>query len=410
VVAIRICGQWSSPRTHEMRDLLTRAAVPFRFYEDDSDEGRASLAEVGVTNGQRPIVAFYTGVVLENPSNSDVAAALGMHTRTHVETCDLLILGAGPAGLAASVYAASEGLHTVILEPVVPGGQAGTSALIRNYLGFHRGVSGEELFSRAVEQAWLFGVEFVLTQPATSLTVRGDLRVIGTADGNEIAARAVILATGVSWRRIDAPGLEALVGAGVFYGAAGAEAKAMQGRVTFIVGAGNSAGQAALHLSRYAASVTMLVRRPSLDETMSEYLVREIAAAPNIDVRFNVEVSGGGGTNSLEWIEIRNRTTGESTRSPATALFVMIGAEPHTDWLPAELQRDERGFVLTGRDLVRAGELPDGWSLQRAPLLLETSIPGVFVAGDVRHGSVKRVAAAVGEGAIALTQVHEYLS
>ena len=410
IVAIRICGPWNSPRTHEMRDLLTRASIPFRFYEDNTDEGRAFLEEVGATGGKLPVVAFYTGDVLEDPSNSDVVSTLGMKTQTHVESCDLLIVGAGPAGLAASVYAASEGLHTVILEPVVPGGQAGTSALIRNYLGFHRGVSGEELIGRAVEQAWLFGVDFVLTQPAADLTVRGDDRVIRTADGNEVAARAVILATGVSWRRLDVPGLEALVGTGVFYGAAGAEARAMQGRDTFIVGAGNSAGQAALHLARYAASVTMLVRRTSLDATMSEYLVREIQAAPNINVRFSVEVSDGGGTSCLEWIEIRDRTSGVTSRSPATALFLMIGAEPHTDWLPAELQRDERRFIVTGRDLSRQGVLSNSWPLERPPLLLETSIPGVFAAGDVRHNSVKRVAAAVGEGAIALTQVHEYLA
>ena len=247
----------------------------------------------------------------------------------------MVIVGSGPAGLAAAVYAASEGLHTVVLEPVVPGGQAGTSASIRNYLGFHRGVSGEELIGRAVEQAWLFGVDFVLTQPATNLEVRGDRRVVSTADGSELAARAVILATGVNWRRIGVPGLEALVGAGVFYGAASAEAKAIQGRDTFVVGAGNSAGQAALHLARYASSVTMLVRRASLAETMSDYLVREIEAATNVAVRFNVEVFDGGGAGSLEWIEIRDRITGQTSHSAAAALFLMIGAEPHTDWLPA---------------------------------------------------------------------------
>ncbi len=410
MAAIQMCGARNSARTHELRDLLTRAAIPFRFYEEGTAEGRNFLEGVGATSAQLPVVALYTGVILEDPSNADIVSALGGKTQPEVDACDLLIVGAGPAGLAAAVYAASEGLHTVILEPVVPGGQAATSALIRNYLGFHRGISGDELTGRAVEQAWLFGVDFVLTQAAESVQVRGDQRVVRTADGSEIAARAVILATGVSWRRLGLPELEALVGSGVFYGAASAEAKAQQGRDTFVVGAGNSAGQAALHLARYASSVTMLVRRASLTETMSDYLVREIEAAHNVNVRYTVEVSNGGGAGSLEWIEIRDRITGQTTPSRAAALFLMIGAEPHTDWLPLELQRDDHRFILTGKDLVASTGSPSDWPLQRAPLLLETSIPGVFAAGDVRHGSVKRVASAVGDGAIALTQVHEYLA
>jgi thioredoxin reductase (NADPH) len=282
--------------------------------------------------------------------------------------------------------------------------------LIRNYLGFQRGISGEDLIGRAVEQAWLFGVDFVLTQQATGLAVRGNDRVIRTADGSEVAARAVILAVGVEWRRLGVPALEALVGAGVFYGAAGAEAKAMQGRDVHIVGAGNSAGQAALHLSRYASSVTMLVRQVSLVATMSDYLIRQIEVAPNVAVRFGTEVIDGGGDGHLEEITVRDRTTGDTSAHPASALFVMIGAEPHTDWLPDAIHRDERRFILTGQDLVRHGQLPAGWPLERAPRLLETSIPGVLAVGDVRHGSVKRVASAVGEGATAVALIHEYLA
>ena len=410
VVPIRICGEQHSRRSHELRDVLTRASIPFWFFDDGSDEGRALLREVGATGKQLPVVVFYTGVALENPSNADVVSTLGMKTRPDVERCDLIIVGAGPGGLAAAVYAASEGLDAVVLEPVVPGGQAGTSALIRNYLGFQRGISGEDLIGRAVEQAWLFGVDFVLTQPAIGLAVRGNDRVIRTADGSEVAAPAVILAVGVEWRRLGVPALEALVGAGVFYGAAGAEAKAMQGRDVYIVGAGNSAGQAALHLSRYASSVTMLVRQESLVITMSDYLVRQIEVAPNVAVRFGTEVIDGRGDGHLEEITVRERTSGDTSALPASALFVMIGAEPHTDWLPDAIHRDERRFILTGQDLVRHGQLPADWPLERAPRLLETSIPGVLAVGDVRHGSVKRVASAVGEGATAVALIHEYLA
>jgi thioredoxin reductase (NADPH) len=410
VVPIRICGEQHSRRSHELRDVLTRANIPFWFFDDGSDEGQALLREVGAAGKQLPVVVFYTGVALENPSNADVVSTLGMKTRPDIERCDLMIVGAGPGGLAAAVYAASEGLDAVVLEPVVPGGQAGTSALIRNYLGFQRGISGEDLIGRAVEQAWLFGVDFVLTQQATGLAVRGNDRVIRTADGSEVAARAVILAVGVEWRRLGVPALEALVGAGVFYGAAGAEAKAMQGRDVYIVGAGNSAGQAALHLSRYASSVTMLVRQVSLVATMSDYLIRQIEVAPNVAVRFGTEVIDGGGDGHLEEITVRDRTTGDTSAHPASALFVMIGAEPHTDWLPDAIHRDERRFILTGQDLVRHGQLPAGWPLERAPRLLETSIPGVLAVGDVRHGSVKRVASAVGEGATAVALIHEYLA
>lgn len=300
-------------------------------------------------------------------------------------------------------------MSTLVLEGESVGGQAGSSSLIRNYLGFHRGISGSELAARAVEQAWLFGTEFVLTQPADRISVRGDARVVRTAEGAEVEARAVVLACGVTWRRLGVPALEAHVGRGVFYGAAGAEARALAGQDAVVVGAGNSAGQAALHLARYARSVTMVVRGSGLGVTMSDYLVTVIGGTPNIDVVARSEVVDGGGDGALSWLTLLDRDSGERRRVAAAALFVLIGAEPHTEWLAGSVDRDDRGFVLTGRDLGSTGA-PTGWPLRRPPLLLETSMPGVFAAGDVRSRSVKRVAAAAGEGATAIQLVHEYLA
>jgi thioredoxin reductase (NADPH) len=308
------------------------------------------------------------------------------------------------------VYAASEGLRTVLLESVIPGGQAGTSSLIRNYLGFEHGISGSDLANRAMQQAWLFGTTVVLSQRVTSLGVRGTDRLVRTSDGSEVRARAVVIATGVEWRRLGVPALETLRGKGVFYGAAGAEARAVQGRHVFVVGAGNSAGQAVLHLAKYAATVTMLVRRDNLAATMSEYLRTEIEQTPNVRVRLHTEVVDGSGAAHLETLTLRVTDTAATEVVPASALFLMIGAEPHTEWLRDSVVRDTRGFVVTGQHLLRAGALPAAWPLQRPPTLLETSIPGVFAAGDVRHRSVKRVASAVGEGATCIQLIHEYLT
>jgi thioredoxin reductase (NADPH) len=409
-VAIRIVGpQWSA-RSYEVRDLLSRVGAVFAFYRDDSPAGRQLLAEAGVDGSRLPVFVFFDNRVLVDPTNAELFADLGVATSATNQACDVAIVGAGPAGLAAAVYAASEGLRTLLVETVIPGGQAGTSSLIRNYLGFERGISGSDLANRAMQQAWLFGTNFVLSQPATSLGVRGAERVVRTAEGGEVRARAVVLATGVEWRRLGVPSLEALLGNGVFYGAGGGEARAAHGRDVFVVGAGNSAGQAALNLARYAATVTMLVRRDTLAATMSEYLRTEIATTPNIRVRLQTEVVDGGGSVHLETLTLRG-TDGVSTEVvQASALFLMIGAEPHTGWLRDSVARDERGFILTGRHLVRAGAVPAEWLLQRPPALLETSIPGVFAAGDVRHGSVKRVASAVGEGATCIQLIHEYLS
>ena len=401
--AIQIVGRRWEARSHELREILARVAIPYGFYPDDSPDGRRLLEQAGVDGRSLPVLLFPRGRALVAPSDAELAEALGFGTRPVAGSCDVLIVGAGPAGLAAAVYAASEGLATQVLEPGVPGGQAGTSSLIRNYLGFPYGLSGDELTSRAVQQAWLFGADLVLARAATGLRAAGPDRVVRLSGGGEVTARAVILATGVAWRRLGVPALEALSGAGVFYGAAGSEARAMRGEDVFVVGAGNSAGQAAVHLSAYAASVTIVTIDERLGEFMSDYLVQEVQATPNVAVLLHTEVVDGHGRQRLEGLTLRDRHGGATRTVAASALFVLIGAEPRTDWLEGVVERDERGYVLTGRDL-------RGWPLERPPLLLETSLPGVFAVGDVRYRSVKRVASAVGEGSIAVQLVHEYLA
>jgi thioredoxin reductase (NADPH) len=407
---IRIVGpRWGS-RSHELRDMLTRMGIPHGWYQATSAEGRRLLEEAGQDGTRLPVLLFHSGQVFVDPSDAELAAALGYRTSVGPGEHDLVIVGAGPAGLAAAVYAASEGLDTLVVEPQVVGGQAGTSAMIRNYLGFPRGIGGGDLANRALEQAWLFGANLVLAQRATGLRADGRRRLVRLSDGTEVAAEAVVVASGVSWRRLGVPRLEALVGAGVFYGAAGAEARAMEGQDVFVVGAGNSAGQAALHLAKYAASVTLVVRGTDLGARMSDYLVQEIGQAPNVAVRLGTQVADGLGGWRLEGLVLEGCADGATEEVPAAALFVMIGAEPRTDWLDGVVERDDRGYILTGHDLLGPGGLPAGWPHRRPPLLLETSIPGVFAAGDVRHRSVKRVASAVGEGAVAVQLVHQYLS
>jgi thioredoxin reductase (NADPH) len=404
-VALDIVGRPNAPRSHDIRDKLSRAAVPYRFHDADGEDGRRLLREAGRDGSTLPVLAFYTGFVMDDPTDAELIAALGMKTRPTTSSCDVVVVGAGPAGLAAAVYASSEGLETMVLEPEIPGGQAGTSSLIRNYLGFQRGISGDDLAGRAVEQAWLFGADFVLSQEVTGLSAAAGAPVVRTTDGSEVRARAVVIATGVSWRRLGVPRLEALVGSGVFYGAAGAEAQATSGRDVFVIGAGNSAGQAAVHLARYARSVTMVVRGSALAATMSDYLVTVIAASSNIELLLETEVVDGSGSCGLDSLTLLDRATGNRREVPAAALFVLIGGEPRTEWLAGSVDRDDRGYLLTGEDV-----LPGSWSLARAPMLLETSMPGVFAAGDVRARSVKRVAAAAGEGATAIHLVHEYLA
>ena len=406
---VRVVGEEWSARSHEIRDLLDRNAVPFGFYPVDSEQGQALLREAGPA-AELPVLLLFDGQVLANPSNTELAAALGVRTRPGATRYDLAVIGGGPAGLAAAVYGASEGLSTLVLEPEAIGGQAGTSSRIRNYQGFPTGVSGGELALRAFSQAWNFGAEYVYGNAATGLRTDGPERVIALADGTEVRSRAVVIATGVSYRRLGIPALDALIGAGVFYGAATTEAAAMKGEDVFVVGGANSAGQAAVHLARYAARVTLLVRGPSLTESMSEYLIKEIAGTPNIAVRHNTVVTGGGGTGRLENLMLQDRLSGTTETVPAVAVFVLIGAEPRTQWLPDAVVRDRWGFLVTGTDLMADGHPPAGWPLPRPPMYLESSLPGVFAVGDVRRGSVKRVASAVGEGSIAIRLVHDYLS
>jgi thioredoxin reductase (NADPH) len=405
---IRIVGPLLGTRSHELRDMLTRMGIPHGWYQAGSAEGRRLLEEAGEDGSRLPVVVFHSGQVFVDPSDAELLAALGFGTRPAAGSYDLVIVGAGPAGLAAAVYAASEGLDTLVVEPQVVGGQAGTSAMIRNYLGFPRGIGGGDLANRALEQAWLFGANLVLAQRATGLRADGDRRLVRLSDGGEVGAGAVVVASGIAWRRLGVPELEALVGAGVFYGGAGAEARALEGEKVFVVGGGNSAGQAALHLAKHAASVTLLVRGPDLAKSMSDYLIQELEQAPNVAVRLRTQVVGGLGGLRLEGLVLRRRYNETIEEVPAAALFVMIGGEPRTEWL-AGVARDDRGYVLTGHDLLGPDGTVAGWPLARPPLLLETSIPGVFAAGDVRHRSVKRVASAVGEGAVAVQLVHQYL-
>jgi thioredoxin reductase (NADPH) len=415
-VAVRLVGEPWSARSHELRDVLSRSGIPHAFSSADSKEGRELLARVERTLARLPVVIVFDRLVLVDPDNAEIVDAFelispfGLNTLSDVRDFDLVIIGAGPAGLAAAVYGSSEGLRTVVVERETFGGQAGTSSLIRNYLGFSRGVSGSELAWQAYQQAWLFGASFRLARHTIALHHGPEQLVVSLSDGTEVAGRAAIIATGASYRRLGVPSLEALQGAGVFYGAAVAQAQGMKDQEVYVVGGGNSAGQAARHLSKHAKHVTLLVLGESLAADMSQYLIEEIEATENIQVRLNTQVIDGGGQGRLEHLVLKDRASGLTQTFSAAALFVLIGARPHTGWLPEEVMRDERGYIITGNDLLRGGSPPEGWPLERQPMLLETSVPGVFAAGDVRRGSVKRVASAVGEGSIAIQMVHEYLN
>ena len=406
--AIRIIGEQWNPRSHQLRDLLERTTVPFGFYDSESEAGRRILAQAGVDGSRLPVLCIHSGAVLVDPTNEQVAVALGARTTPEPGLYDVAIVGAGPAGLAASVYAASEGLRTVLFDPETIGGQAGTSSRIENYLGFPRGISGGELAHRAFEQAQRFGVSVVFSKAATRLRADG-MRLIATlSDGAEIESRTVVIATGVAYRRLDVPSLERFAGVGVFYGAAMSEAPPCTGEEVLIVGAGNSAGQAAIHLARFASRVTMVVRGQSLAASMSDYLIRQIGALSNIDVRLGTWVVDGHGDRRLEAVTVE-RADGKREKLCAAGLFVLVGGTPHTQWLAGTVEMDAKGYILTGRDLLRSGHPPSGWRLEREPFFLETSMPGVFAVGDARCRSVKRVASAVGEGATAIQLVHEYL-
>ncbi len=401
---VHIVGDSWTGRAHELREVLGRCALPHTFSLADSPEGRALLAE---HTGEEPLplVIFPTGDVLADPSNAELSIAAGGPVNPEGRDFDLVIVGAGPGGLSAAVYGASEGFRTLVIDSGGIGGQATLSSLIRNYLGFPRGISGRRLAEEAYEQAWVFGAQFAFMQQATGLRREGDRIAVSLSDFPEVRARAVILATGATYRRLAVDEIESFAasGAGVFYGGPATEAPAMTDRDVFVVGGANSAGQAALHLAEYARRVTIVVRAASLAAGMSHYLVQQVEASPNIDVRLETEVIGGSGARRLERLELRARGGDEVETVPAQALFLMIGARPNTDWLPAEILCDERGFIRTGFDLAE----PPDWPLDRTPLSLETTMPGVFALGDVRDGSMNRVASAVGEGSIAVRLVHD---
>ena len=403
VEAIQVVGEERDPRAHEVRDVFARAGIPFGFYPPTAPEA-AEIIERSGRRGRLPMVAFRTGTVLADPSWEQLAQALGFSTDPETPGCDLAIVGAGPAGLAAAVYGASEGLATVVVDSTFPGGQAGTSSRIRNYLGFPTGLSGRDLANRALEQAWFFGARIVLSKRAVTIAPSRDGYRIVLEGGAAIETRTAIISTGVTWRRLDVPSLEALLGAGVFYGAAVSDAVAVAGARVFIVGAGNSAGQAAVYLAAAGAAVTLVVRGTSLGASMSDYLVEELERTPAIEVRLNTEVVDAAGRTHLTSLTLRNSVEGSNEAVPADLLYVMIGADAHTDWLEGVIARDDSGHVLTGADVQH--EHPARWPLERPPMLLETSLPGVFAAGDVRHGSIKRVASAVGEGSIAVRLAH----
>ncbi len=394
-----VAERWS-PRAHELQSLLIRNGVPHVAHESNSDDGRRLLEGVGLSESELPVVVSSDGLVLVDPSNAELAASYGMSTELEADAdFDLAVVGAGPAGLAAAVYASSEGLRTLVVERESIGGQAGSSSLIRNFLGFPRGVGGAELAQRAFQQAWVFGTRFLLMREVVDLGQDGHRFVLSLSSGRQARARTVILATGAAYRRLGIPSLDTFIGTGVFYGASVAEGKALAGEDVYVVGGGNSAGQAAMHLSRHARRVTLLVRGSSLESSMSSYLIETLVAATNIDVRVHTDVTGGEGRGRLERVALRDIPSGAESTVPAAALFVLIGAHPHTDWLPADIDRDERGYVLTGSDLAESTVSP-----------LETSLPGVFAVGDVRHDSIKRVASAVGEGSIAVQHVHRHLA
>ena len=410
---IRVLGSRWSPKSYEVREFLARNQVPYRWLDVESADPEAKQLILSLTPAeleQLPLVLFPDGAKLGQPDSAQMATQLGLRTKADTAFYDLIIAGAGPAGLAAAVYGASEGLKTLLVEREAPGGQASLSSRIENYLGFHQGVSGSELTRRAVVQAKRFSAEVLAPQEVRSMRVDGQYRILTLGDGSEVSSHALVISTGLQWRKLDVPGSERLQGAGIYYGAGITEARSCQGDVVYVVGGANSAGQAAVHFSSFAREVVMLVRGAGLSATMSKYLIDRIEQTPNIRVETGVSVVEVKGETHLSDIGIKCHSTGEVEWVPASALFIFIGAAPRTEWLEGVVERDDHGFVLTGPDLIHDGKMPRGWTLDRAPGLLETSVPGVFAVGDVRHGSVKRVASSVGEGSVAIQFVHQYLS
>jgi thioredoxin reductase (NADPH) len=411
---IRVLGTRWSPRCYELRDFLARSHLPYQWIDVEFSAGdpetKRLLEALGPDASELPVVLFPDGARLLNGAPAGVAQKVGLRTRAETTFYDLAIVGGGPAGLAAAVYGASEGLHTVIVEREAPGGQAGMSSRIENYLGFPSGLSGGDLARRAVVQAKRFGVEILAPQSVVNLRTEGPYRIIKLADDSEISCHALMIATGVQWRRLEAPGIDRLQGAGVYYGGGTTEALSCKGEIVYVVGGANSAGQAAMNFSKYAEKVVILVRGDSLSATMSQYLIDQIKETPNIQLWTHASVAEAHGETHLEEISVLCSDTDKVERVPASSMYIFIGALPRTDWLAGSIDRDDRGFILTGPDLMQEGKRPKGWTLERDPFLLETNTPGVFAVGDVRHGSVKRVASGVGEGSVAVQFIHQYLS
>jgi thioredoxin reductase (NADPH) len=410
----RLLGTRWSAHAYDLRNFLARNHVPYQWIDVELTTNDTSVQALLKTESGEPehlpLVIFQDGTRLSDPAPLAIAQKIGLRTHTDVEFYDLAIVGGGPAGLAAAVYGASEGLRTVMIEREAPGGQAGLSSRIENYLGFPAGLSGQDLARRAVVQASRFGVEILSPQEVVGLRVEGPYRIIDLADGSKVSCHALLLATGVQWRSLGVPGEELLRGAGIYYGGGLTEALSCKGETVYVVGGANSAGQAAMHFSKYAEKVVMLIRRENLASTMSQYLIDQVQKTPNIEVWPETEVVEVHGEQQLAEISVRCARTGTTERYPARSLFIYIGALPRTDWVGDSVKRDERGFILSGPDLIKDGKRPVEWTLDRDPGLLETSVPGIFVVGDVRHGSVKRVASGVGEGAVAVQFIHQYLA
>lgn len=407
---IRVAGTLWSAQSHATKDFLARNRIPYQWLDIEQDSEARALLETAVNpHNLLPVVFFPDGAVLVAPDNRTLAAKVGLQTEASQAFYDLIVIGGGPAGLGAAVYGASEGLKTLLIDKQATGGQAGTSSKIENYLGFPTGISGQELAQRATLQARRLGAEVLTAQAVDHVRVEDPYRIVELSDGTELTARAIVVATGVSVRELDVPGTSALAGAGVYYGAAVTEAAHYRGQHVFVVGGANSAGQGAMFFSRYASKVTMLVRSSSLEKGMSQYLVDQINATANIEVLTRTTVTAVHGTDRLECLTIENTNTGRSELVPASAVFIFIGAVPHTEMVAGVVACNSAGFILTGSDLANDGKRPSGWKLRRDPYLLETSVPGIFAAGDVRQGAVRRVASAVGQGAIAINFVHQYL-
>jgi len=407
---IRVAGTLWSAHSHIVKDFLARCQIPYRWLDIEKDNEARALVEASTEESpQLPVLFFPDGSTLVDPDLGTLADKVGMTTHARQPFYDLIIIGAGPAGLAGAVYGASEGLRTIVIEKEAAGGQAGTSARIENYLGFPQGISGADLTRRAMTQAQRLGAEILTAQEVAGVRVEDNYRIVTLSDGSELSCKALIVATGVKVRELHIPGIEHLIGASVYYGAATSEAVHYQGKKVFVIGGANSAGQGAMFLSRFASEVSVLIRGDSIQKSMSQYLIDQIDGTPNIHVRENVQVTAVHGVDHLESITIKDNTTGTSETVSADAMFIFIGAVPSTEMVTDVVERDEAGFIYTGQDLIIDGRRPRNWALKRDPFLMETSVPGIFAAGDVRHGVVRRVASAVGQGAVAVSLVHKYL-